>query len=449
MTTFPFSITQPPVWDGDPPAEADVAVIGGGVVGVMTALHLARSGVRVVVLEKGRIAAEQSSRNWGWIRVQGRDPAEIPLAMEAQDQWQALSRETNDAFHLRQTGVAYIARTQADLDRYAQWLTHAKAHGVGSRMLSRTEIRDKIPSAKADWLGALWTDRDMRAEPWVAVPQLARLAARDGARLIENCAVRGLDLEAGRIAGVITETGRIRVSSVVVSGGAWSALFLRRHGISIPQLSVRATALATLPLPEVFDGGASDGTIAFRRREDGGYTLAASGYQELFIGPDAVCAAGKYLPLLKSDPLGTRYRMMAPAGYPDGWLTPRRWSLDRPTPFEQRRILDPAPNRAKVHDILSRFRARFPELPAPEVRKAWAGMIDTMPDVVPVADRVEDIPGLVVATGMSGHGFGIGPAFGRIAAALAVGEAPAHDLHRFRLSRFKDGAGPLVVAADV
>jgi len=447
MTDFPFT-TASPEWAGPPPAEADVAVIGGGVIGVMTALHLARAGLRAVVLEKGRIAGEQSSRNWGWIRVQGRDRAEIPIAMEAQDQWQALSRETNDALGLRQTGVAYIARTEADLARYAAWLPHGEAHGTGSRLLSRAEIADRIPDARADWAGALWTERDMRAEPWLAVPALARLAARSGATIVENCAVRGLDLEGGRVAGVITEAGRIAVSGAVVAGGAWSALFLRRHGVSIPQLSVRSTALATEPLPEIFDGAAYDGTIAFRRRIDGGYNLAISGYQELYIGPDAFRALRTYLPLLKTNPTGTRFRLSAPQGYPDGWRTPRAWSMDGPSPFEAHRILDPAPNKAIVQDILSRFHTLFPDLPRPRVKRAWAGMIDTMPDVVPVVDTVATIPGLVVATGMSGHGFGIGPAFGRIAAALVQGKAPGHDLTRFRLARFTDGS-PIEVAPDV
>lgn len=448
MTTFPFSTATPPEWAGPPPAEADVAVIGGGVIGVMTALHLAQAGLRAVLIEKGRIAGEQSSRNWGWIRVQGRDPAEIPIAMEAQDQWQALSRKTNDALGLRQTGVAYIARSEDDMARHEAWLPHARAHGVGSRMLSRAEIMERIPDARGDWMGALWTATDMRAEPWIAVPALARLAARAGAQIVENCAVRGLDLEAGRVAGVITEAGRIKVGGAVVAGGAWSSLFLRRHGVSIPQLSVRCTALATEPLPEVFDGAASDGTIAFRRREDGGYNLAVSGFQELFIGPDAFRAFRTYLPLLTQDPLGTKFRLSAPPGYPDGWRTPRRWAMDGPSPFEKHRILDPQPNMAKVRDILERFHTRFPDLPKPKLKKAWAGMIDTMPDVVPVVDHAHAIPGLVVATGMSGHGFGIGPAFGRIAADLVQGKEPGHDLSRFRLQRFADGS-PIDVALDV
>ncbi|MFC6759485.1 NAD(P)/FAD-dependent oxidoreductase [Sulfitobacter porphyrae] len=86
------------------------------------------------------------------------------------------------------------------------------------------------------------------------------------------------------------------------------------------------------------------------------------------------------------------------------------------------------------------FEARYPELGPVKVKAAWAGMIDTMPDIVPVIDRSPDIEGLVIGTGMSGHGFGIGPGVGRCLAALVTGGELGHDLSRFRASRFTDGS---------
>ncbi len=133
-----------------------------------------------------------------------------------------------------------------------------------------------------------------------------------GVTIIENCAVRTLDAEAGRIAGVVTELGRVRCDQVVVAGGAWSSLFLRRHGIEIPQLSVRATVAATGPLPEVFAGQAADNHFAFRRRADGGYSLALGAFHELFVGPDALRRMPKYIPQLKQHPFGTSYKTVCP-----------------------------------------------------------------------------------------------------------------------------------------
>jgi glycine/D-amino acid oxidase-like deaminating enzyme len=104
------------------------------------------------------------------------------------------------------------------------------------------------------------------------------------------------------------------------------------------------------------------------------------------------------------------------------------------------RVLNPDPNPKKIHDLCARFEAMFPHIGTVRLKSAWAGMIDTMPDIIPVMDRVAALPGLTLGTGFSGHGFGIGPGAGRILAALATGEDVGHDLTRFRLSRFRDGS---------
>jgi len=440
MARFPITLDSPIEHSGDLPMAVDLIVVGGGVIGVMTALFAGRSGLRVLLLEKGRIAGEQSSRNWGWIRQQGRDPAELPIMIEANRLWLQLAVEVGEDIGLAGGGVTYLARSPSDLERYAAWLPHAQAHGVDSRLLSREEVRALIPDAADAWLGAIHTPSDLRAEPWRAVPAMARLARREGVLLREGCAVRGLDIAAGRVAGVVTEHGRVLAPAVVVAGGAWSSLLLRRHGIRIPQLSVRATVAAVTARPMAYPGAASVKHLAWRPRDDGGYSLAAGGFHELFVGPDAFRALPSYLPQLLSDPTGTRLWPRAPAGFPDAWGTPRRWNDDAVSPFERCRMLDPAPNRRKVSDLVGRFARTFPSLGPVTLQCAWAGMIDTLPDVVPVIDRVATLPGLTVACGMSGHGFGIGPAVGRVVADLVQGHSPRHDLARFRLARFSDGS---------
>ncbi|MEM7210675.1 MAG: FAD-binding oxidoreductase [Pseudomonadota bacterium] len=423
------------------PDRVDVVIIGAGVVGIFSALYMSRRGLKVLVCEKGRVAAEQSSRNWGWIRQQGRDYAELPIMTHALGLWHEVNRETNGACGIRTNGTSYISTTEDGVAGHARFLEVAKQGGVDTRMLNQAEI-DAMFGDQGDgrWVGGIHTANDACGEPWQAVPAVARLAHRNGALIRENCAVRALDVQAGSIKGVVTEAGRVACDQVVVASGAWSSLFLRRHGVEIPQLAVRSTVARTQPMEEFFSGQAADNALALRRRQDGGYTLAAGGAHPFYIGPDAFRRLRKYLPQLAHNWRTMRPRPAAPKGYPDAWGTKRTWSEDEITPFEQNRVLEPSADPDEVAKMQRRFRERFPKLGTPKIRSSWAGMIDAMPDVVPIVDRAPELDGLIIATGMSGHGFGIGPGFGDIVARMASGTAQEHEVKRFRFGRFTDGS---------
>ncbi len=447
MKGFPITSAQAPRYAGVLPDAVDLVVIGGGIIGICTALFAARGGAKVLVLEKGLVAAEQSSRNWGWIRQQGRDPAEMPIMAEAQRLWVELARETNEDIGLAQAGVTYLAGTEKSLAGYEKWLPYAAKHGVSSKMLSKADLAAMYPGLTETPVGALHTSSDYRAEPLVAVPALAAIAVREGVQIIEHCAVRCLDITDGKVTGVVTEKGRVCTSRVVLAGGAWSALFLRNHGIALPQLSVRSQVAATVPLPDIGQVAGSGKHLAFRRRADGGYSLASSGASELYVGPDAFRFLPNYINQLRDDPFGCMLNLLPPKGFPDAWGTKRRWSRQDITPFERMRILDPKPVARKMAKLARDFAAMFPQLGEVKLASTWAGMIDTMPDIVPVVDHTP-LEGLIVGTGMSGHGFGIGPAMGRILADLAADRPSGHDLSRFRFNRFTDGT-KMVPGPDV
>ena len=124
----------------------------------------------------------------------------------------------------------------------------------------------------------------------------------------------------------------------------------------------------------------------------------------------------------------------------DEWRIPRRWNLDEPSPFEYNRVLDPVPSKAMTDGALAKLKQAFPIFEKVEISQRWAGMIDVTPDAIPVIDAVDAIPGFHVATGFSGHGFGIGPAAGKLMADIVTGRNPIVDRHDFRFSRFSDGS---------
>ncbi|WP_108125699.1 NAD(P)/FAD-dependent oxidoreductase [Saccharospirillum mangrovi] len=437
---FPFALPSQPEHQSALPEACDVVVIGGGVIGVMSAWFLAKKGLRVVLCEKGRIAAEQSSRNWGWVRQQGRDLHELPIMMEANRLWQQLSADSDEDLGFRQTGILYLADSEKELAQFEHWHGEAVERGLDTHLLSPAQLNEKLPEHRTRWFGGLFTPGDGRAEPWQAVPALARAAAKTGVTIIEQCAVRTLETQAGQLRAVVTERGVIRCEQAVLAGGAWSGLFARNAGISIPQLSVLASVAATTALPNFYDGQVGTPNYAFRRRLDGGYNIAPGYTHNFFIGPDAFRHFFKYLPQLRHDFSGTRFHPAAPKHFPDAWRTARRWSGGDISPFERQRILNPTPNHTALTQTLNAIKASFPGFAEAQIRHSWGGMIDTMPDIVPIVDRVPSCPGLVIATGMSGHGFGIGPGMGRVVADLVAEQPIGHDLSRFRFNRFHDGS---------
>lgn len=416
------------------PAASDVVVIGGGIIGITTALFLAREGVSVTVCEKGEIGHEQSGRNWGWVRIMGRDPGEIPLGLESMRLWSEMDRLVGGDTGFTRSGIVYVADTAAKLAEHEAWLDHAKSYQLDSRLLSTREIDAVLPGGKRAFAGALFTPSDARAEPQKAVPAMARALRRHGGTVLTRCAVRGIETAAGRVSSVVTERGPIACQRVVLAGGAWSRLFLGNLGIDLPALKILGSVFRTEPLdgPPSHAVGASD--FAFRKRQDGGYTIAHRGASVAEIVPDSFRLLFDFLPSLVKQRhelrLGLSHRFL------DEARMPRRWSLDAETPFERMRILDPKPSEAILSEARRNLTAAFPAFANLKVRESWGGLIDATPDGVPVIGEVPRLPGFFLASGFSGHGFGIGPGAGRLTADLVSGRTPMIDPKPFRLERF-------------
>ncbi|MCT7377995.1 NAD(P)/FAD-dependent oxidoreductase [Chelativorans salis] len=416
------------------PASTDVIVIGGGVVGVSAALFLAERGLRVVLCEKGRIAGEQSSRNWGWIRKMGRDPAELPLMIESARLWARLVPELGNDIGYRACGITYLAETEEQLAAHAAWLEKVHPFQLDTALLSAAETDALLGREDRRFKGALHTPSDAAAEPSLAVPAMARHAAKLGVTVLENCAVRTVERAGGRVSGVVTERGEIACQAVILAGGVWSRTFLENLGLGLPQLAVKSSVLRTAPAPQISPGALGAAGASVRRRLDGGYTIARSGAAEFQLIPAAFRHFGAFLPVLRQ-----RWRIMKIRAGRDffGPLGAVRWRADETSPFEKVRVLDPEPDGKLLGEVMASARALHPQLAEARPVQSWGGMIDVMPDELPVVDTPLGWAGLLIATGLSGHGFGIGPGVGLMAAQTVLGEEPLVDPAPFALSRFE------------
>src|SRR5262245_19683000 len=255
----------------------DVVVIGGGIVGCATAYYLARRGVRVVLAERSEIAWEQSGRNWGFVRQQGRDPAEVPLMMESNRLWQRLQAELGADIEWIQGGNLALAATPERLALMAAWPDIAGPNGLDTRIVTPTQIGTLVSALGGPWLGGLYTPSDGHAEPRKATWAFAHAARRHGARLYERVAVEDVVTAGGAVAGVVTEAGPVRTGTVVCAAGAWSARLLRPLGLRLPQRWVRATVARTTAVPPLTCAGVWGPAVSFRQRRDGTLNIAAAG----------------------------------------------------------------------------------------------------------------------------------------------------------------------------
>ncbi len=436
MSALPGHWVDPVEGDARPPASADVVVIGAGIAGTAAAYTLAKAGHSVALLEKGVVAGEQSSRNWGWCRLMSRDEREIPLMQRAHALWDQWPAETGQEMGFRRTGLLYVTKDPKELAGWQAWADMARPYQAPVRIIGAEEAQRLAPGKPQDWIGGVVSPQDGRAEPGLAAPAIARAARALGASVVQNCAVRGLDTTGGRISGVFTEHGLVKTNAVILAGGAWSSMFLRRHGIDLPQSSVHSTVFATTPAAQVVQGGFYSADLCLTPLLDGGYIVAAKARTRIEITPAAI----RYVTRFGRGLLANRKVVELRMGRsffegPDS--IHRKWRFDRETVFERIRVLNAKPNMALVEPALRDIVAACPELEGIQAARVWAGWIDLTPDVVPVIDNLPALPGLTVATGLSGHGFGIGPAIGELAAQLATGATPLVDAAPFRLARFQ------------
>ena len=416
-----------------PLAPTEVAIIGAGIVGAASAYYLAKKGVPVTLLEKGSIAGEQSSRNWGFVRQQGRHAAELPLMMACNKIWQTLHQELATDLGWRQGGNLRIAVDEERIAVFESWQRLAAEYGLDTRILSATELRDVVPSLTLAARGGMYTPSDGQADPTRVTAAFCMAARRLGARIYEHCAVTGVEAGGGAVRGVNTERGTIMAGTVVCAAGVWSSRLLRPLGLRLPTVWVRNSVARTEPVAALTASAVWMPGVAFRQAVDGRVTIAPGAIAQHDIMLDSVRFATKFWPALRQEKSSLTLRMGRPL-------------LDdicgRYGRFTTHRTLNPRPDPVALSVAVDAFNQRVAVDQTVRVARSWAGYIDMTPDLLPVLDALAAPSGLLVATGFSGHGFGLGPIAGRLVAEMATGCGVDVDLKPFQLQRFSEPATP-------
>ena len=420
------------------PAEADVVIIGGGLLGVITALNLAERGVSVVLCEKGVVAGEASGRAVGLIEYELLSPIKMELIARSIELWHAMPERINGDMGYAGPGLISLYKEEEPAEFSAAWLKDMQGQpGVEARMLTDREIGALDGALGSGWHSGLYQANGAAIEPCLAAPAIAGAAQAQGATLLQSCAVRSIERRGGAVAGVITEQGSIKTASVIIAGGVWSSMLAAHLGLELPQIMIFAEQCSVEP---VAGGPAIDGMTPagyYRREPDGGYLFGA--------------AAGR-IPITMSIVKNIRKLMAAPTDV-DQDMRPvlnlgtffwdlkanRKRPADRVSVFEENRILQPESIPGITGEAIAGMGRYIPAFAGCKVREVYTGSLMSTIDNLGVISPVSSIPGLYVGAGML-YGLTMSTAAGEALADMVTSEAPKIDLTPYRYERFVDGS---------
>lgn len=372
------------------PAQAEVVVIGGGIVGAAIAFHLAEAGLAdVLVLERGELGGESSGKPIGGVRGQFSDPLNIQLAARSLAAYDDFVQRPGADIRLDKVGYVFLLRTADHVARFETSSAIQNEHGIPTRLISPEEALALCPVIDPDaFVAAAFSPSDGHAHPVVAAEAYVEAARQRGARAVTRCTATDIEVHGGEIAAVHTTQGTVRTSTVVCAAGAWSREVGDMAGIELDVRPLRRQIAFSAPLdglpphlPFTID---YDSTFYFH-------------------------GAGEGVLLGMSDP------EQAPGfarDYTEDWLPTLRRSAARC-----------APSLADV-----------------PVTHGWAGLYEMTPDANALIGESPDVGRLLYATGFSGHGFCQAPAAGEVIRDLVLGEQPFVDVSPLRAERFAERA---------
>ena len=362
----------------------EVAIVGGGLMGTWTAYFLRRRGLSVVLIEKGEIGAQASGVNFGNLRLQGRHPGQIPLALRSDAEWDRIGEHLGEPCEFERCGHLYIAFDEAQMTKLEQVAKDMASHGASVELLGAAELYARWPWLGAGIFGASWSARDATANPRLVTPAVARAARRLGAEILPRTRVTAFAKGGKRFRLATDRDLEIESDVLVNTAGAWGSQVAAAFGEAAPVFAAGPPQFVTEPLP-------------------------------YFIIPNLGVVGGDvYLRQIR------RGNVIFGGG---------RGHSDPDVPSSR-----PSPEAS--YAAMAKALQLVPQLAGTQVIRSWTGIDGETPDHIPVIGPSRTTPGLFHAFGFSGHGFQLGPAIGAIMSELVLDGHTDVPLEPFRIDRF-------------
>lgn len=368
----------------------DVIIVGGGVIGCSTAYYLAKKGMTVTVLESEIIGYGASCSNAGGVRQSARDDKELPIGMFAiKNIWPYLNEELGVDIEYCQNGNLRLGKTEEHMEILHSLAKRCSKSGLKVDVISGEDARQICPSLASDIIGATWCPTDGHANPLMTTLGYYKKARMLGVRFVTGEKVIEIKKYRGAARMVVTQRGNVYgADTIFLAAGYASRDIANTVGIDIPLAKVFDECVVTEVQPRMLDQmlGTADADFYGHQTAHGSFVFGGdSGFE--------------------------RFHKIVEDNKDSSAITPA---------------------------CITRSMIKYlPSLADAKIVRHWAGWLDKCSDGVPVLGKVSEVPGLVLAAGFSGHGFGIAPGVGYLMSELILGENLSCDISGLRYDRFK------------
>jgi len=366
--------------------KADVVIIGAGSTGMSAAYELSKAGVDTLVVDKSSLSMEAAGRNPGGIRQIGRDPDELPLMVEAMQRWHNLPEELGCDLELREDGYLWVALNEKDIEMQRGLVKRDTKYGIKEYVLDLQQIQEMAPAISDFIVGGLYSPTDLIANPFLVARGYYTNAKRYGAKFLFNTEVVDLRMKNNRIDGVLTSQGEISTHVVINAAGPWSDHIARMVDVNIPLSPCPNQFIVTEPVKAILPPLLLISAIGVCRQSEEG---------NVYIG-----------------------NTNAPGGI---------GGFSKATNYDEM-----TRTAANILKIVPAFRKL-------NIIRTWVGTIDFSPDDNFIFGHIDQVEGLILASGFSGHGFALTPILGQLLCELIVQGKTTLPVDAFRLDRFNQG----------